>query len=291
MSALYMAVTPDDLELPLAFSESLKEFAYFKHRKDDQMNDKNKAQLARLTGEPTNRTPIEIALGIDAEGRTTARKLYNFLELNQSNYSKWLKTNITENKFAEDGKDFYSYQSTNEGRGNFAQDFKLTASFAKKLCMTAKNQRGEEARNYFILVEDKLKEVAAKPLTPMQQIQLIAQGTMELEERVDRVVKDFQDFQHDLPLLGCDMDRITTAVKKMGVECLGGKDTQAYQDKSLRGKVYSDIYDQLKRQFGVSTYKSIKRSQCDTAVSIVHNYQLPIVLLDEITDANAQMSL
>ena len=255
------------------------------------MNEKNKAQLARLTGEPTNRTPIEIALGIDAEGRTTARKLYNFLELNQSNYSKWLKTNITENQFAEEGKDFYSYQSTNEGRGNFAQDFKLTASFAKKLCMTAKNQRGEEARNYFIQVEDKLKEVAKKPMTALEQLSLHSQAILEVNEKVNEVNQDLQDFKQDLPLLGCDMDRITTAVKKMGVECLGGKDTPAYQDKSLRGKVYSDIYDQLKRQFGVSTYKSIKRNQCDTAVSIVHNYQLPMVLLDEITDANAQMRL
>lgn len=29
----------------------------------------------------TNTTPIEIALGIDEDGKTTARKLYEFLEL------------------------------------------------------------------------------------------------------------------------------------------------------------------------------------------------------------------
>ena len=130
-----------------------------------------------------------------------------------------------------------------------------------------------------------------KPLSTSQQIQILARGNIELEQKIDAVDQDLQDFKQDLPLLGCDMDRITTEVKKIGVECLGGKDTPAYQDKSLRGKVYSDIHNQLKREFGVSTYKSIKRSQCDTAVSIVHNYQLPMVLADEITDCNAQMSI
>jgi len=113
-----------------------------------------------LTNDDSKLTPIEIALEIDKEGRTTARKLYEWLELNVSNYAKWIKRNIIDNQFAEKDKDFYSYQSTNEGRGNFAEDYKLTAEFAKKLAMTTKSIKGEEARTYFISVEEKLKEVA-----------------------------------------------------------------------------------------------------------------------------------
>lgn len=121
----------------------------------------------------TNQTPIEIALGVDENGMTTAKKLYSFLELDKSHYASWVKRNILENEFAEKGIDFYSHSSANEtGRGNFAQDYKLTAAFAKKLSMTAKNERGEEARNYFLKVEDKLKDVAieAKLLSPELQM-------------------------------------------------------------------------------------------------------------------------
>ncbi|RHU03298.1 MULTISPECIES: antA/AntB antirepressor family protein [Erysipelotrichaceae] len=110
--------------------------------------------------ETTDKTPIEIALGVDENGMTTARKLYEFLELNSSNYSKWVKRNITENEFAVEGEDFHSYHMTSEGRGNFAEDYKLTSDFAKKLSMTAKNEKGEEARNYFVAVENKAKETA-----------------------------------------------------------------------------------------------------------------------------------
>lgn len=108
-------------------------------------------------------TPIEIALGIDEQGRTTARKLYAFLELLQAHYARWCKTNITENDFAEENVDYFhspSMVSEQKGRGNFAQDYILTATFAKKLAMTSNSAKGEQAREYFIKVEEQLKKIA-----------------------------------------------------------------------------------------------------------------------------------
>ena len=43
-------------------------------------------------------TPIEIALGIDENGMTTAKKLYEFLGMDLKNYSRWIRNNITENQ-------------------------------------------------------------------------------------------------------------------------------------------------------------------------------------------------
>lgn len=111
----------------------------------------------------TNQTPIEIALGVDKKGRTTARKLYEFLELNQSNYSKWIRRNITENEFAAENEDYIPFVPEDERGFNPkpTTDYQLTATFAKKLSMTAKNQKGEQARNYFIKVEDAAVKMAS----------------------------------------------------------------------------------------------------------------------------------
>ena len=81
--------------------------------------------------------------------------------MDSRNYSRWVKSNITENPFAEENKDYFysSLMKSEQKRGNFAQDFKLTANFAKKLSMQGKTERAEQAREYFIRVEDKLKEV------------------------------------------------------------------------------------------------------------------------------------
>lgn len=132
---------------------------------------------------------------------------------------------------------------------------------------------------------------AKKPLTAIEQLQLTQQALLEVNEKIDDVADELQSFKKDMPLLAIECDRITTAVKKKGVECLGGKDSNAYQDKSLRGRVYSDIHGQLKREFGVSSYKAIKRSQCDYAVEIINNYRLPLALEEEIESLNAQMCL
>ena len=104
------------------------------------------------------------------------------------------------------------------------------------------------------------------------------QKIQEVEKRVDKVQWDLAEFKEEMPLLALDCDRISRAVHIKGVECLGGKDSMAYQDRSLRAKVYSDLHREIKRQFGVTTYKAIRRNQCDNVCRIVSEYELPMVL-------------
>ena len=241
-------------------------------------------------------TPIEIALGIDENGMTTAKKLYEFLGMDLKNYSRWIRNNITENQFAEENVDYWVFvmQEENPSGGRPTQDYKLSASFAKKLSMMARSEKGEQARQYFVRVEDGMKEVALRLQNMSPELQAIImhdKKIQQVESKVESINQDLQDFKMDMPILGIEIDKITSAVKKKGVKCLGGKESNAYKDKSLRGKVYHDIYRELKRQFGVSTYKAIKRNQCDLAVEVIGRYELPYVLAEQIRDCNAQISM
>lgn len=128
-----------------------------------------------------------------------------------------------------------------------------------------------------------------KPMTTDQKIQLLAQGNVELTEKIDKVDKDLQEFKADMPLLALECQRITRAKNQKVVPLMGGKDAPAYKNKSLMHKVYSDVDAQLRREFGVNTYKAIKRSQCDLAVEIIKKYELPRCLREEIKDENSQM--
>lgn len=132
---------------------------------------------------------------------------------------------------------------------------------------------------------------ARLPMTIPEQIQIIAQGYGELREEVQTIKKDLEDFKNDMPILGVEESKITNAFKRKGVECLGGKESNAYNDRSVRGRLYSDLHNQLRRQFGVSTYKAIKRNQADTAVSIIQCYVPPLVLSETIETMNAQQTL
>lgn len=125
----------------------------------------------------------------------------------------------------------------------------------------------------------------------LQAVIVVDKRITEVNEKVAKVDKDLQQFKQDLPILGVEETKITNAVKRKGVCVLGGKESNAYKDKSICKKVYSDIYAQLKRQFDVSTYKAIKRSQSDLAVEIINQYEPPIALAEKIKNCNAQMNL
>lgn len=130
-----------------------------------------------------------------------------------------------------------------------------------------------------------------KPMTTDQKIQLLAQGNVELTEKIEKVNDDLQEFKKDMPLLALECQKITRAKNQKVVPLMGGKSAPAYKNKSLMHKVYGDIDSQLRREFGVNTYKAIKRNQCDLAISIIEAYKLPMFLQKEIDAENAQMRL
>lgn len=142
---------------------------------------------------------------------------------------------------------------------------------------------------YDKLVDSYFEKSKAVPMTTDQKIQLLAQGNVELTEKIDKVDKDLQEFKADMPLLALECQRITRAKNQKVVPLMGGKNAPAYKNKSLMHKVYSDVDAQLRREFGVNTYKAIKRSQCDLAVEIIKKYELPRCLREEIEDENSQM--
>lgn len=130
------------------------------------------------------------------------------------------------------------------------------------------------------------------PKNPMELLELHYEAIRHVDNKVDALAEDLEQFKQELPLFGIDEDKIVTAVRRKGTECLGGKDSNAYSDKSIHNKVFRDIYRELKHQFGITgTYKQIKRNQCDMAVQIVEKYNLPIFLADQINDCNAQISI
>lgn len=141
----------------------------------------------------------------------------------------------------------------------------------------------ELVNNYF----NKPQEKAGT--SDIDLFELALNAIKENGNRIEVVNKDLQEFKQDMPILGVEEGRITEAVKKKGMECLGGKDAAAYQDKSVRSKVYADIYKQLKREFGVDSYKAIKRNQCDHAVRVIEGYEMPYVLAEKVEGLNKQV--
>ena len=79
----------------------------------------------------------------------SARDLHDFLEVKTA-YKDWFPR-MCEYGFTE-GEDFCSFLSESTG-GRPAQDAVLTIDMAKELCMIQLNEKGKQARQYFLQIE------------------------------------------------------------------------------------------------------------------------------------------
>ena len=138
------------------------------------------------------KTPIEIALGVDENGMTTARALYEFLSGEKSHFARWAKTNIEENEFYEENKDWWGFATM--ANGNECKDYRLTTDFAKHLSMESHSARGKEARQYFITIEDRAKQevINRSQLSPqmqmvMQMAESMARQELEQKRQAEKV--------------------------------------------------------------------------------------------------------
>ena len=165
-------------------------------------------------------------------------------------------------------------------------DHAISIDMAKEISMIQRTEKGKVARQYFINCEKKLKEV--KKLSPMELMELQFIALKEQKEKIAQVENRVDKLEEDMPLLQIDCKEIQALVRKKGIEALGGYRSIAYNDNSLRGKVYSDIQQQIRREFGVLRYEAIKRSQLEMAKEIIINYKAPLVLENEIKLLNGQ---
>ena len=130
------------------------------------------------------------------------------------------------------------------------------------------------------------------PKSTSGQIQLLAQGYTELEEAVNSIKEDVTELKDNVPLYGCEIEEVSKHVKRKAVNVLGGKESEAYRDASIRSQLFTDIYSQIKREYGlVSSYKSIKRKYIADVHDFIDCYEPPMVLDEQIRDANSQIRM
>ena len=233
---------------------------------------------------------MELIKIIEREGRqlVSGRELHEFLEI-RTKYKDWFRR-MVEYGFEEE-IDFIRVaqkRATNNLKNPVTTviDHAISIDMAKEISMIQRTEKGKVARQYFINCEKKLKEV--KKLSPMELMELQFKALKEQKEKITQVENKVDKLEEDMPLFQIDCKEIQALVRKKGIEALGGYRSIAYNDNSLRGKVYSDIQQQIRREFGVVRYEAIKRSQLEMAKEIIINYKAPLVLENEIKLLNGQ---
>jgi Rha family phage regulatory protein len=180
--------------------------------------------------------------------------------------------------------DFFIESSYKDANNQERPCYLLTKQGCEMVANKMTGQKGVLFTAEYIQAFNKMEQQIKQPkLSALEQLQLQNQAILEVNEKVDKI-------KNDMPLFKAECDELQSLVRQTGINLIGGKNSAAYKNNSLRGRLYSDIQHQLRREFGVDKYAWIKHSQFNHAKEIISNYELPIVLKDEIKIINSQVS-
>lgn len=142
---------------------------------------------------PNNNTAfpavMEGAIGSETIQTVNARELHTFLEVG-IRFNDWVSRRITEYAF-EEGKDFYSELSKTSSGGRPSREYHISLDMAKELAMVERNEKGKQARQYFIECERRAKNavdpvaVLNNPAAMRGLLLTYSEKVIELESRIE----------------------------------------------------------------------------------------------------------
>lgn len=117
---------------------------------------------------------------------------------------------------------------------------------------------------YDRLVDEYFDKESRKPLTVAEQIQLLAQGTADHEERIEKLENTMTIDYGQQKYLG---DLVSIVV----IEVLGGKNSNAYSE--IGKKVFAECNRDVKSYFGVNARNNIPKLRYEEAVKYIKGWQ------------------
>ena len=121
-----------------------------------------------------------------------------------------------------------------------------------------------------------------KPLKIVEQIQVIATGFLDHEERLNRL-------ENTMTIDYAQQESIRDLVSSVVIAHLGGKESNAY--KEIGKKVFAECNRDIKTYFAVNARNNIPKLRFEEAMEYVKNWHPCTNTVMRIRDCNAQMCI
>ena len=241
---------------------------------------------------------IKITKDDNENSVVSGRDLHEFLEV-KTPYRVWFPR-MVEYGFAENVDFAVMYKNVHDdtafGGRRVITDHALTLDMAKEISMIQRTEKGKQARQYFIEVEKEYKkqinESQFRLPTNLTEMTLMFNNVMQGQDKKIEEQGKKIDFLMDLSGLTSSRNKeLTKARNKKVIQVCGGAESNSYKDKSLRSKIYKELFKSFKNHFDVSQYVDTPMKRFDEAKDCINNWYPPFELKDEIEKANAQENL
>lgn len=135
---------------------------------------------------------------------------------------------------------------------------------------------------YDRLVDEYFEKGSRKPMTTAEQIQLLAQGNQDHEERIEKL-------ENTMTLDYGQQKYISDLVSKVVIEVPGGKKSNAYDE--IGKKVFAECNRDVKTYFDVNARNNIPKLRYQEAVEYIKEWTPCTNTKMMIRDCNAQMTM
>lgn len=223
----------------------------------------------------------------------TSRQIAEDFEKQHKDVLEAIRVIIGQMSTAENSALYFIPSEYKASNGKSNPEYLLTRDGFSLLVMGFTGAKALEWKLKYIEAFNKMEKALKeqKQLSPMQQLKLQYEVLEEHESKLNKLDTKVDDLENNMPLFNVECKELQDFVRKIATKVLGGYKSPAYCNNSLRGKVYADVQNQLKREFGVKRYEAIKRKQLESAKRILERYAVPLVLESEIEAINNQLAI
>ena len=212
----------------------------------------------------------------NGEQLVSARELHEFLEV-KTRYNDWVRNRIEKYGFVEN-EDFTAI-TKNLVNGGTETNHILKIDMAKELSMVENNDKGRQARKYFIECEKRLKSM--NPITMLMSLskEELAMTTLQLTEQIKEKDSKIEQQQAKIVEVKDTVNKITEGVDV----ALLAKTVTDYVNKLVKrtkknhGEVYNDIYGLLGRRLSMDLnvrHRNFCKSEENKAIeNLKHNME------------------
>ena len=214
---------------------------------------------------------IKIRTNENGEQLVSGRELHEFLEVNEK-YTQWFKR-MVEYGFTEN-VDFIGLSEKSEKLGGRPRvDHAMTLDMAKEISMIQRTEKGKQARQYFIDVENQYKAIQKRlPNTREAIQQLLLQGVEEVNQRVDIMEERLSNVEENAKLDTGDYNVISKRVKKRVYEVARAYGLNVKQSKLL-SPLFKDINGGIKRIANVDARTQLCKKHYQSVMDFINDWE------------------
>jgi len=216
----------------------------------------------------------------------SAHELYNFLcETQNESFGRWW-TRQSSYGFVEN-VDYQRVTFFTAHNNQEVTDYALTINCAKEISMIQKNERGKQARQYFIACEEKLNQ---KPVSTLEALKYTVQVLEEHEKRlnviemkVDRIIENQIEATNELKALSLSTEEVPEITLRDKCRLLLNKYCAA--TGAPQKAIWDKVHEMLYYQYHIFLKGYTKLNKSETWLGVAERKGL----LDKIYNVISQM--